>query len=410
MKVEAVIGANFGDEGKGLATDYLASKTPKAEGRPVVVLTNGGAQRAHTVKVNNMRHVFRHLGSGAFSGADTFIPDTFIINPVIFRQEYKEMWDIFGGLDGDIYVSNNCMFTTVFDMLVNQAREIDRQGKKHGSCGLGVFETLCRYQSDLIQIKEKTIPKFAVTAGEFHRMSWLERLNFLETLRNYYIEKRINDVKIANFDPIFEKVLKSDQVIRNFIDDFEYFERHVTWVNEPADVLHYHSHIIFENGQGLLLDQDNMDYFPHLTPSHTGLHNIANILEQIGYQGQVDLYYVTRTYMTRHGAGRFDTECPKENISKDMRYDKTNVPNPFQDTLRYGTLIFDQLIDRVIGDIESETGRNLIVTPHIFLTHCDELYYTNLTRSNFMVDISHLSFGPNRSDVVTTTVVDNHKK
>ena len=54
--VKIVIGANFGDEGKGLMTDYFTSGS-----NDIVVLSNGGAQRGHTVtKTNGIRHVFHH--------------------------------------------------------------------------------------------------------------------------------------------------------------------------------------------------------------------------------------------------------------------------------------------------------------------------------------------------------------
>ena len=66
MKAFAIIGAAFGDEGKGLMTDYLASNH---DGKALVVRFNGGAQAAHTVQTpSGQRHVFKHLGSGSFSG------------------------------------------------------------------------------------------------------------------------------------------------------------------------------------------------------------------------------------------------------------------------------------------------------------------------------------------------------
>ena len=87
-KVKVVIGANFGDEGKGLMTDYFASKEDNA----IVVLHNGGAQRGHTVITpEGYRHVFRHFGSGAYVGAATYITKEFIVNPILFRQEYEKL-------------------------------------------------------------------------------------------------------------------------------------------------------------------------------------------------------------------------------------------------------------------------------------------------------------------------------
>ena len=69
--IKVVIGANFGDEGKGLMTDYFASKSNKS----LVVRFNGGGQAGHTVTTKDgRRHVFHHFGSGIFAGADTSEP------------------------------------------------------------------------------------------------------------------------------------------------------------------------------------------------------------------------------------------------------------------------------------------------------------------------------------------------
>lgn len=58
--IKIVIGANFGDEGKGLMTDYFSQKS-----NSIVVCSNGGAQRGHTVTTPTaIRHVFHHFGSG----------------------------------------------------------------------------------------------------------------------------------------------------------------------------------------------------------------------------------------------------------------------------------------------------------------------------------------------------------
>ncbi len=79
MRCRAVIGANFGDEGKGLITDYLAQT-----GGDVVVRFNGGAQAGHTVVTpEGRRHVFSHFGSGSFAELPTFFSQHTIVNPIL---------------------------------------------------------------------------------------------------------------------------------------------------------------------------------------------------------------------------------------------------------------------------------------------------------------------------------------
>ena len=90
MIARIVIGANFGDEGKGLVTDYLCS-----QGAGVVVRFNGGAQAGHTVVTpEGERHVFRHFGSGTFLGVPTFLSQFFVCNPILFFEERKQLIDL----------------------------------------------------------------------------------------------------------------------------------------------------------------------------------------------------------------------------------------------------------------------------------------------------------------------------
>ena len=80
---------------------------------------------------------------------------------------------------------------------------------------------------------------------------------------------------------------------------------------------------------------------------------------------------MSRTYLTRHGAGKFPSECNKRLINEYM-FDKTNVPNPHQDTLRYGTLDLKELYDRCSKDIGNFGDKKSVV-----ITHCNECDWDN---------------------------------
>lgn len=89
--VKIVVGANFGDEGKGLMADYFCHQAVSQGKKCLNVLTNGGAQRGHTVVTpTGKRHVFKHFGSGTFAGADTYLLKSFILNPMEFIRELNE--------------------------------------------------------------------------------------------------------------------------------------------------------------------------------------------------------------------------------------------------------------------------------------------------------------------------------
>lgn len=361
--VKVVIGANFGDEGKGQLTDYFASKSDNA----IVVLHNGGPQRGHTVVTpEGYRHVFRHFGAGTYTGAATYIAKEFVVNPVLFRQEYEKLAK--HGIIPQTYINPNCKLTTIYDMLINQVLEADRGTAKHGSCGVGVFETLYRNQNGIDFKNKFEYNPLAMTVGEFVKLNALGQLNFLDTVRREYVPKRFDVFGLKNIAAEFLKVLSSDNVLINFIDDFNFMIKHSMAARD--DVLLDYDTVIFENGQGLLLDQYNDAYFPHLTPSNTGMKNPTNILNKLDYRGQVEVCYVTRTYMTRHGVGRFDTECAKNMINPNM-VDMTNVPNPFQDSLRYGMLNLFDLKVRIMGDAKKYTSLFTVV-PTITFTHTNE--------------------------------------
>ena len=364
--IKCVIGANFGDEGKGLMTDYFTENP----GLSIVVLHNGGAQRGHTVTTKDGKHhVFHHLGSGTFTGAPTFIADTFVVNPILFNQEYAELKRKYPDCHIEVYMDRNCVMTTLYDMLVNQVIEIDRGSAKHGSCGAGIYETLYRNQFGVNFKNKISIQPYKLTVGEFYDMNYLQRLDFLNAIKSYYTEKRFNELRLNKDHELIHKVLNSDIGIMNFLADFEFMINHITFCD--FDYIYKHAdNLIFENGQGLLLDQHNMDYYPHLTPSNTGMRNPAILLASVGCHEEVEACYVSRSYMTRHGVGRFDTECPKGEINRSI-IDTTNVPNPFQDSLRYGKLDSADLFKRCYYDaFDSSADLNIKVT--IAMTHVNE--------------------------------------
>src|SRR5687768_6543349 len=136
-----IIGALFGDEGKGLLTDYHAARF----GSDVIVARfNGGAQAGHTVVLpDGRRHIFSHFGSGTLTGAATFLSRYFVSNPLLFLREAAEL-EAIGIASPVIFADERAPVTTPYDMLINQWAETARGSAKHGSCGVGFGETVER--------------------------------------------------------------------------------------------------------------------------------------------------------------------------------------------------------------------------------------------------------------------------
>ena len=345
-----VIGKGFGDEGKGMAVDYLASRYKKT----LVVRHNGGAQSGHTVELPDKRFVFHELSSGSFRGADTFWADTFYPDMFKLGEEIKEFRIVTGGKsdfsksDGDkerlnipaIYVDMNTQVTTIDDVLINMAAETMRGEGRHGSCGMGIYEAFCRGEAG-----------YGITIGELIKLDVEGLVSRLEDIRREYLPKRLRELGIEVVGECGYKVegkevcgheefieymdmLKDRNVLENVASVMLENMSYVKPVWNVKELFDSYDSVIFENGQGLLLDTDNEEYSPHVTASKTGLYNPCRILGGMGYIPD-EVVYVTRSYVTRHGAGPLPNECDREKLGI-MEVDVTNIHNPWQGSIRYG--------------------------------------------------------------------------
>jgi adenylosuccinate synthase len=351
MEILAVVGANYGDEGKGLVTDYLSRE------HSLVVRYNGGAQAGHTVVTpSGRRHVFHHIGSGTFRGADTFLSKYFIINPTVFAKECKELKDVvlnaqdYEPLQFDVFVDNAAPVTTPFDMMLNQAIEAKRGNSRHGSCGFGINETVVRHASE-----------FPISALDLCVTKTLRYT--LEAIQDRYVPRRAEQLGLTE-DDLKRFPFRESWVIDDYLKDVEFFCKS-TRLNDWTWVSNQYEHIVFEGAQGLRLDRDSTD-FPYVTNSKTGISNILDMLLEVGIKEPLKVHYVTRSYTTRHGAGPLlhELQTPYKGIK-----DETNIPNPFQGTLRFGILDYQ----RLERSIRKDSARHLNVWPKLVITCMDQI-------------------------------------
>lgn len=379
--VKVVIGANFGDEGKGLMTDYFCAEAIKENKSCIVALCNGGAQRGHTVVTpDGVRHVFHHFGSGTLVGAATYLSKDYILNPMTFRKEYEELEDM--GFIPTVYAHPLCRWSTPYDMIVNQILEDSRGDKRHGSCGMGIWETIQRYKSC-----------FGSPCIELFDNLNLESKTSSLMYQREYLRARIIDVNPRIIES-WNDIINSDELLNKFIEDIKFMRSHIVWVGNYA--LSNFDTVVFENGQGLLLDQNRTEYGDNTTPSNTGIKNPREIIRQYFSDADVEVCYVTRTYLTRHGAGRFDEECDKNEINPFME-DKTNVPNPYQGSIRYGKLDASALLQRIKDDVSSIRNNNYKIS--LAITHMNE-YENKELLSQAQFERVYLSYNETRNMVV----------
>ena len=300
-KAYAVIGANFGDEGKGLMTDYFC----RLDGSVINIRSNGGAQAGHTVCTSGgKRHVFSHIGSGSFAGADTYLSEYFILNPMLFSKEA----DALGNDMGTVFIDRRCMATLPCDMLLNQFVETARGKSRHGSCGVGIFETIVRNRDD----------RFSLRYEDMLKSGRKPLTALIATINREYCPKRADELGITGKarDELLD-ILASEALTENYLNDFYSMAGQCREADEQ--IIERYDTDVFEGAQGLMLDQDRDDYFPHLTPSSTGMKNIRAILDRLEKR-DTEVCYVTRSFFTRHGAGRFDIPEFMASLAMDRQY------------------------------------------------------------------------------------------
>ena len=371
MKAHIVIGKNFGDEGKGLATDYFATEALKKNVSCIAVRFNGGAQAGHTVDTVSGRFVFHELSSASFRRVDTYWAKDFLPDLYKLEEELNE----FKGLTGfapKIYAHPYCRIVMIDDVLTNMAAETARGKERHGSCGMGIYEAVVRSESHPLYLKDVK----GMTAEKLY--------GFIKELREEYYPVRLKELLGAIKEPEycinhskdfdeFLDLLKEDNVLRNAAEGIcrgaEFIElKEHSFISEFDEV-------IFEGAQGLLLDTDNTEFAPHISASHTGAKAAVDICQETCIKG-IEIVYVTRTYVTRHGAGVLpcEEEWPEYNLNLS---DATNIENHWQGMIRYAPHeSFEKFLEAIIKDlklIERELSIDInLINKSVFVTHLNE--------------------------------------
>ena len=385
----AVIGAAWGDEGKGLMVDYLS------DDNALVVRFNGGAQAGHTVVTpDGRRHVFSHVGAGALRGAPTFLSRHFIINPMLFAKEMGSLRRLIG--DPDIGADPDAVVTTPWDMLINQAIEDARGDARHGSCGVGINETVTRC--------ERGDPRLILRLSDLSNPGRVDMV--AGYIRSVYLPIRLQELGIE-FAPALAGFATHPALRENFVAGCRRLADHVTMATPRFYAAAMGAkQIVFEGAQGLALDEVRGE-MPHVTRSRTGLTNVIGLMDEFGLT-EARAVYVTRAYATRHGAGPLRTH--EEGL---VYEDTTNAAHAYQGTMRFGHLDADRLAADIRADIESHTN----IDGSIALTHVDQVPYEIHARASDKTEkftyhdllrlltekaglpVRYQSHGPTRKDV-----------
>lgn len=284
MTVVAVVGSQWGDEGKGKMTDYLSQSAD------MTVRSNGGNNAGHTIAFGGKTFKMRLIPSGIFEAKkETVIGNGVVINPEVLLDEIKYLED--NGINTDkLAISNRAHIVMPYDILQDVYQEEAKGANKVGTTKNGIGPT---YMDKASRIG-------------IRMCDLLEKDTFEEKLRFNLNEKNalfvnVYDKEALKFEDIFEKYWKLGQELKKYVTDTSVI------VNDAID---NDDKVLFEGAQGVMLDIDQGTY-PFVTSSNTVTGGIATGIG-IGPSKVDTVIGICKAYTTRVGAGPFPTELLDE--------------------------------------------------------------------------------------------------
>jgi len=297
MKVDVLLGLQWGDEGKGKIVDVL---TPHYD---IVARFQGGPNAGHTLKFDGKKVVLHTIPSGIFREKTVnVIGNGVIIDPMIMlNKEIKQISDI-TDVKSKLYISEKAHLILPTHRLLDAANEASRGKNKIGSTLKGIGPTYTdKVSRNGLRIGDLLLPDFQ------------KKYNYLKTIHLQQIEAMKFDytsVKIDGFS--FEQYESAWQEAAEELTSYricatEYFLN---------DAMGRRKKILAEGAQGTLLDIDFGSY-PYVTSSNT---TTASVCSGLGIAptkiGKV--YGLFKAYCTRVGEGPFPTEL-LDNMGEHLR-------------------------------------------------------------------------------------------
>ncbi len=289
MPVQVIVGAQWGDEGKGKIVDLLS------EDADIVARYQGGANAGHTVVIGEQEYVLHLIPSGIFHPhVICVIGNGVVVDPLALMEEIGQLQHLNINIAGRLLVSHNAHLIMPYHKLLDTIRE--QGAEKIGTTGRGIGPAY--------------IDKFLRTGIKI--VDLLDRDVFVSKLRRNIEEKNQILRKIYG-----ETGLDVDKIV----DEYEEFDKTIDeYVTDTAlylnNAIREGKKILAEGAQGALLDVDHGTY-PFVTSSNptsggacTGLGIPPTAISSIAG--------VAKAYSTRVGNGPFPTEL-KESVGERLR-------------------------------------------------------------------------------------------
>lgn len=283
MKVDVLLGLQWGDEGKGKIVDVLA---PKYD---VVARFQGGPNAGHTLEFDGIKHVLHQIPSGIFrSSTRNIIGNGVVLDPIVFKTEIEKLSKFNLDIKSNLFISKKATLILPTHRLLDQAYEKAKGENKIGSTLKGIGPS---YQDK--------IGRQGLRVGDVLSKNFGEKLQKLTEIHFEILKK--HDV-VFNWSELEAQFLEAVSFLKQFkLIDSEYF------IN---DELKKGSSVLAEGAQGSLLDIDFGSY-PFVTSSNTVTAGACTGLgvapRHIG-----EVYGIFKAYSTRVGSGPFPTELLDE--------------------------------------------------------------------------------------------------
>ena len=288
MKVDVLLGLQWGDEGKGKIVDVL---TPNYK---VVARFQGGPNAGHTLEFENQKYVLRSIPSGIFQGGKiNLIGNGVVIDPALFKGEIDALEASGHNLTDRLYISKKAHLIMPTHRLLDSASEVAKGDDKIGTTGKGIgpvyTDKISRNGLRVGDIFHNFEEKYQQATKRHKEM--LDNCNF-----NY-----------DNLAELEEEWFEGVEKLKTFkIIDSEQF------VN---DQIKQENSVLAEGAQGSLLDIDFGTY-PFVTSSNTVCAGACTGLG-ISPHSIGEVFGIFKAYVTRVGSGPFPTELFDE-VGKEM--------------------------------------------------------------------------------------------
>ncbi len=290
MAVRIIIGAQWGDEGKGKIVDLLSAEAD------YVVRYQGGANAGHTLKFDDKTIVLHLIPSGMFNGdSKCIIGNGVVIDPIALVEEIREVEELVDiDLEQRLFISSSAHVILPYHKVLDQVKEKSRGSDAIGTTGRGIGPA---YVSKVSRI--------GIRVGDL--------LNE-QTLENK-IRKNLADINTALVHVYKEPAIDADKMIQQLKPAIDTIKPYICNSTEHLhNALDDGSSVLLEGAQGSLLDVDHGTY-PYVTSSSptaggactgSGIPPLA-ITHSLG---------ITKAYCTRVGNGPFPTELDDESGKK----------------------------------------------------------------------------------------------